>query len=207
MTLETAFDLPFWFEFAATVTGGLSGGMSAVRARYDIFGTVAIACITGMGGGIIRDILLQNYGLYAFQSPWFLLSCALAGVAVFYFGKLATYLDPIVDLLDNISVALWAIIGASKSLSAGLTVIPSVVLGTITSIGGGISRDVLMNRPPVAFQTGPNQQKAWGCIIVGKGRSCSCAPTHMPILWPSPVFTPAGVYWLRGWPYSAQMGA
>ena len=79
MTLETAFDLPFWFEFAATVTGGLSGGMSAVRARYDIFGTVAIACITGMGGGIIRDILLQNYGLYAFQSPWFLLSCALAG--------------------------------------------------------------------------------------------------------------------------------
>lgn len=94
MTLETAFDLPFWFEFAATVTGGLSGGMSAVRARYDIFGTVAIACITGMGGGIIRDILLQNYGLYAFQSPWFLLSCALAGVAVFYFGKLATYLTP-----------------------------------------------------------------------------------------------------------------
>ena len=55
MTLETAFDLPFWFEFAATVTGGLSGGMSAVRARYDIFGTVAIACITGMGGGIIEN--------------------------------------------------------------------------------------------------------------------------------------------------------
>lgn len=167
MTLETAFDLPFWFELAATLTGGLSGGMSAVRARYDIFGTVAIACITGMGGGIIRDVLLQNYGLYAFQSPWFLLSCALAGVVVFYFGKLATYLDPIVDLLDNISVALWAIIGASKSLSAGLGVIPSVVLGTITSIGGGISRDVLMNRQPVAFQTGPVYGSAAliGCIV------------------------------------------
>lgn len=165
--LETAFTLPFWFEFAATVTGGLSGGMSAVRARYDIFGTVAIACITGMGGGIIRDVLLQDYGLYAFQSPWFLLSCAMAGVVVFYFGKLATYLDPIVDLLDNISVALWAIIGASKSLSAGLGIIPSMVLGTITAIGGGISRDVLMNRSPVAFQTGPIYGSAAliGCII------------------------------------------
>ncbi|MEY8461585.1 TRIC cation channel family protein [Eggerthellaceae bacterium 24-137] len=165
--LETAFTLPFWFEFAATVTGGLSGGMSAVRARYDIFGTVAIACITGMGGGIIRDVLLQNYGLYAFQSPWFLLSCAVAGVVVFYFGKLATYLDPIVDLLDNISVALWAIIGASKSLSAGLGIIPSVVLGTITAIGGGISRDVLMNRSPVAFQAGPIYGSAAliGCIV------------------------------------------
>ncbi|WP_304426377.1 trimeric intracellular cation channel family protein [uncultured Adlercreutzia sp.] len=166
-TLETAFTLPFWFEFAATVTGGLSGGMSAVRARYDIFGTVAIACITGMGGGIIRDILLQDYGLYAFQSPWFLLSCAIAGIVVFYFGKLATYLDPIVDLLDNISVALWAIIGASKSLSAGLGIIPSVVLGTITAVGGGISRDVLMNRAPVAFQTGPVYGSAAliGCIV------------------------------------------
>ncbi|MEC4176795.1 trimeric intracellular cation channel family protein [Adlercreutzia sp. R7] len=170
MTLETAFTLPFWFEFAATVTGGLSGGMSAVRARYDIFGTVAIACMTGMGGGIIRDVLLQGYGeygLYAFQSPWFLLSCACAGVVVFYFGKLATYLDPIVDLLDNISVALWAIIGASKSLSAGLGVIPSVVLGTITAIGGGISRDVLMNRSPVAFQAGPIYGSAAliGCAV------------------------------------------
>ncbi len=165
--LETAFTLPFWFEFAATVTGGLSGGMSAARARYDIFGCVAIACITGMGGGIIRDVLLQEYGLYAFQSPWFLLSCAVAGVIVFYFGKLATYLDPIVDLLDNISVALWAIIGASKSLSAGLGIIPSVVLGTITALGGGISRDVLMNRAPVAFQTGPIYGSAAliGCIV------------------------------------------
>ena len=181
MVLETAFTLPFWFEFAATVTGGLSGGMSAVRARYDIFGCVAIACITGMGGGIIRDVLLQGYGefgLYAFQSPWFLLSCAIAGVVVFYFGKLATYLDPIVDLLDNISVALWAIIGASKSLSAGLTVIPSVVLGTITAIGGGISRDVLMNRAPVAFQTGPIYGSAAliGCAIYCPLKSAGIFP-------------------------------
>ena len=201
MTLETAFDLPFWFEFAATVTGGLSGGMSAVRARYDIFGTVAIACITGMGGGIIRDILLQNYGLYAFQSPWFLLSCALAGVAVFYFGKLATYLDPIVDLLDNISVALWAIIGASKSLSAGLTVIPSVVLGTITSIGGGISRDVLMNRPPVAFQTGPIYGSAAliGCMVYCPLKANGILPDTAGILCAGLIMVLRYLSLIMGW--------
>ena len=201
MTLETAFDLPFWFEFAATVTGGLSGGMSAVRARYDIFGTVAIACITGMGGGVIRDILLQNYGLYAFQSPWFLLSCALAGVAVFYFGKLATYLDPIVDLLDNISVALWAIIGASKSLSAGLTVIPSVVLGTITSIGGGISRDVLMNRPPVAFQTGPIYGSAAliGCMVYCPLKANGILPDTAGILCAGLIMVLRYLSLIMGW--------
>ena len=175
--------------------------MSAVRARYDIFGTVAIACITGMGGGIIRDILLQNYGLYAFQSPWFLLSCALAGVAVFYFGKLATYLDPIVDLLDNISVALWAIIGASKSLSAGLTVIPSVVLGTITSIGGGISRDVLMNRPPVAFQTGPIYGSAAliGCMVYCPLKANGILPDTAGILCAGLIMVLRYLSLIMGW--------
>ena len=67
--LETAFTLPFWFELAATITGGLSGGMSAVRARYDIFGCVAIACITGMGGGIYRDLLLHMHALYSNTGP------------------------------------------------------------------------------------------------------------------------------------------
>lgn len=153
--LEVAIAIPFWLELAATLTGGLSGAMSATRARFDIFGCVFIACITGMGGGITRDLLLQDYGIYAFQNPSLLLSCAVAGVIVFYFGKLATYLDPIVDLLDNLSVAMWAIIGVGKSLSAGLGVIPSIILGTITAIGGGVMRDVLMNRPPEAFQAGP----------------------------------------------------
>lgn len=161
------FELPFWLEFAATITGAISGGMSAVRARYDIFGTITIACVTGLGGGLIRDVLLQDYGIYAFQSPWLLISCAMAGVVVFYFGRLASYLDPAVELFDNISVALWAIIGASKSVSAGMGIIPSIVLGTITAIGGGITRDVLMNRSPVAFQTGTMYGSAAfiGCII------------------------------------------
>lgn len=136
MTLETAFDLPFWFEFAATVTGGLSGGMSAVRAAttssapWPSPASPAWAAASSATSCCRTTACTPSKALgFSFPAPW-------AGVAVFYFGKLATYLDPIVDLLDNISVALWAIIGASKSLSAGLTVIPSVVLGTITSIGG-----------------------------------------------------------------------
>ena len=111
----------FWLELAAALTGGLSGAMSAVRARYDIFGVACIAIITGLAGGIMRDLLMQNYGIYAFQKPTLIIACAGAGVVVFYFGKLATYLDPIVDLLDNLSVALWAVISVGKSLSAGST--------------------------------------------------------------------------------------
>lgn len=152
--LETVLPIPFWLEMAAALTGGLSGAMSAVRARYDMFGVACIAIITGLAGGIMRDLLLQDYGIYAFQKPTLIVACAVAGVIVFYFGKLATYLDPIVDLLDNLSVALWAVISVGKGIAAGLDIIPSVILGTITAVGGGILRDVCMNREPEAFQAG-----------------------------------------------------
>lgn len=150
--LEAVLPLPFWLELAATLTGGVSGAMSAVRARYDMFGVVCIALTVGLAGGIVRDLLLQDYGIYAFQNPSLILACAIAGVVVFYFGKLATYLDPLVDLLDNLSVGLWAVIGAGKALSAGLDIVPAVILGTVTAVGGGMLRDVIMNREPVVFQ-------------------------------------------------------
>lgn len=164
--LDVALTIPLWLEMAAALTGGLSGAMSAVRGRFDIFGVVCIAIMTGLAGGILRDILLQNYGIYAFQKPTLIIACAIAGVVVFYFGKLATYLDPIVDLLDNLSVALWAVISVSKSLSAGLDIIPSIILGTITAVGGGILRDIMMNREPEAFQAGALYGSAAliGCI-------------------------------------------
>ena len=152
--LEVVLTIPFWLELAAALTGGLSGAMSAVRARYDIFGVVCIALTAGLAGGIMRDLLMQNYGIFAFQKPELLLACAGAGVIVFYFGKLATYLDPVVALLDNLSVALWAVISVGKGLSAGLDVVPSIILGTVTAVGGGILRDVFMNREPEAFQAG-----------------------------------------------------
>ena len=174
---EPVLAVPFWLELAAALTGGISGAMSAVRARYDIFGTVCIACTCGLLGGVIRDVLLQNYGIYAFQKPTLILACAIAGVVVFYFGKLATYLDPIVDLLDNISVALWAVISVGKGLSAGLDIIPSIILGTVTAVGGGIMRDVFMNREPEAFQAGTLYGSA---ALVGATAFALMKQNHLP---------------------------
>ncbi|MEG0323270.1 MAG: trimeric intracellular cation channel family protein [Raoultibacter sp.] len=178
--LETVLPIPYWLELAAALTGGIAGAMSAVRARYDIFGTVCIACTCGLLGGIIRDVLLQNYGIYAFQKPTLILACAVAGVAVFYFGKLATYLDPIVDLLDNLSVALWAVISVGKGLTAGLDIVPSIILGTITAVGGGIMRDVFMNREPEAFQAGTLYGSA---ALVGSTAFALMKQNHLLVQW------------------------
>lgn len=152
--LESVLAIPFWIEFAGTITGALAGAIAGVRARYDIFGTTVLACVTGLGGGITRDILLQDYGIYAFQHPVLLLACAAAGGLVFYFHKLADAFDWIMDFLDNLSVGLWAVVSVGKGLSAGLGIIPSIILGTITAVGGGIVRDMLMAQRPIAFQAG-----------------------------------------------------
>ena len=151
---DTVLSIPFWFEFIAVVTGAISGAMHASRARYDLFGVVCLAVFTGVAGGILRDVLLQDYGIYAFQRPSLIVGCAAVGLFVFYFGKLVTYLDPLIDLLDNVSVACWAVIGAGKGLQAGLGVVPAIIMGTITAIGGGVIRDICMNRQPEVFRAG-----------------------------------------------------
>ena len=89
--LATALAVPLWFELLATIVYAISGSLSAVRARYDIFGTVCMAIVVGLLGGVLRDLLLQDYGIYAFQNPTLILACALTGVVVFYFGKITKY--------------------------------------------------------------------------------------------------------------------
>ena len=151
---DVVLTIPFWFELTATITGALSGSMSASRAQFDFFGTMVIATIMGLFGGVMRDIMLQNYGIYAFQKPELIVACVITAFIVFYFGRLVVYLDRVIDIIDGLSVGLWVIISAGKALSAGLGVVPAIILGTITAVGGGITRDVIMNRPVTAFQPG-----------------------------------------------------
>jgi uncharacterized membrane protein YeiH len=152
--LETVLYIPFWFELTATIVYAVSGAMSASRAQYDLLGTITMATIVGLFGGIMRDVLLQDYGIYAFQRPELMVACIVCGVVVFYFGRLTMYLDPVTEAVDTIGVGLWTVVGAGKALSAGLGIVPSVIMSLLTAVGGGIVRDVLMNKPIAVFQPG-----------------------------------------------------
>ena len=164
--VEAVINVPQWLEISAIMTGGISGAMFATRVKFDIFGTICIAMGCGFMGGIIRDLMLQNVGFYCFENSWLIVVSIISACIVFYFGRITSYLDPLVDLLDNISTALWAILGTGKALTCGLDIIPSVILGIITAIGGGICRDILIGRPPIVFQAGVLNGSAVlvGCI-------------------------------------------
>ena len=152
--MEAALTIPFWLELMATVTGALSGSIHAVKHNYDFFGVVCLACITGLSGGIVRDILLQNYGIYAFQHWELIAACMVSAVPVFFFARLLGKLDLPMDIMDTISIALYAVIGAGKGLTAGYGILPAAILGTITAVGGGCVRDLVLLRPPRIFISG-----------------------------------------------------
>ncbi|MBQ6452918.1 MAG: TRIC cation channel family protein [Coriobacteriales bacterium] len=152
--LEVVLAIPFWLELVATLTGAISGAMHGVEHGYDLFGVAALAIVTGLAGGIVRDILLLDYGIYAFQRPALILTCMGAALVVFFFCRLFERLDLAIDIVDTVSIALWAVIGAGKGLSAGYSILPATILGTITAVGGGCMRDILTMREPLIFKAG-----------------------------------------------------
>jgi len=151
---SSAITVPLRFEFAATFAGGLAGGLAAVRMKFDAVGVATIALVSGLGGGIMRDVLLQNQGIYALQRPALLLAALVGALIAFYFAGAARKARRAMYLIDAISLGLFAVAGADKALNSGLTFIPVVMLGAITSVGGGVIRDVLMDKVPQILRPG-----------------------------------------------------
>ena len=142
------------FEVTATAVGALSGALIAVRKRFDIIGVVTLAVVAGLGGGIIRDILLQKYGIAAFQHEYLLWTALIAALVGFFFADLVRSGRRLFLLVDALSLGLFAVIGADKGLIANIGVFAAIMLGAITSTGGGVLRDVLTGEVPNVLQPG-----------------------------------------------------
>lgn len=146
--------LPPWLEVAAIFAGALATAMFAVRKKLDLVGVVTLAVIGGLGGGIMRDLLLQDYGIYALQTPRALIA-ALAGAALgAFFYRAAQRLNSAIVVMDAISLALFCVIGTDKAIRADLFALSAILLGIVTAVGGGVLRDVLTDSTPAVMQRG-----------------------------------------------------
>jgi len=142
-------------DLGGTFTYAVNGGLTAVHAaRLDIVGIVTLAMVSGLGGGIIRDILLGALPPAAFSDWRHLAVAAAGGLAAFALScQLARLATPI-TLLDAAGRGLFAVTGASKALGLGLRAAPAVILGAVTGVGGGTLRDVLLGQIPSVLQRG-----------------------------------------------------
>jgi uncharacterized membrane protein YeiH len=144
---------PVW-ELLAVFAGALSGGLAAVRRKFDIVGVLTLSIVTGMGGGIIRDVLLQHYGIAAFHDNRYLFTALVAAAVVFFFSGMARGLRKPLLYVDAVSLGLFVVVGADKALRADLTILPAIMLGVITATGGSVVRDLLSDEVPVILQPG-----------------------------------------------------
>lgn len=145
--------VPAFIDYFAVVVGVVTGAMFACDRKLDIVGTTVCGLLTAYGGGILRDFLLQDEGVYFMSHPYLFLLCVALCFFVFYFRGLFRHLPSLIFLCDTLSVALYAVAGASKAFDCGSGVVMSVVLGAIVGVGGGAIRDSFVGEVPGIFKS------------------------------------------------------
>ena len=147
--------LYYWSDVSGVLLMGIIGGTLARQRGYDIVGFFFIAMFSALGGGMIRDVLINRGTVTAMSQPEYLyLAFAGALIARFFYFKGRTW-DYIQSHGDAVVSALWAATGTVKALTYGLPLIPCVMMGVFTATGGSMIRDISMGREPAVF--GDNQ--------------------------------------------------
>lgn len=147
----TALDLGFiLFDYAAVAVFGATGALAAARRKHDIVTFAFFAAVTGVGGGTLRDLLIDA-PVFWVARPGYLLMCLAAAVAVWLLGR-RTWRMGLLLWLDAIGMAAYGVVGAAKALSLGVHPISAVVMGVLTACFGGVIRDVLANEPSVLLR-------------------------------------------------------
>ena len=132
----------------------LSGGLAAVRHRLDLFGVLVLSCCAGLGGGVLRDVLIGAVPPVGISDGRLVATACAAGLVTFVLHPRMGRLRRAVLLLDAAGLGLFVVAGTLKALESGTSVLAAVVVGMITGIGGGVVRDMLTGQvPEVLAQT------------------------------------------------------
>jgi uncharacterized membrane protein YeiH len=130
----------------------VSGVLTAARSKLDLLGGLALAALTAIGGGTLRDVLLNRHPIFWIRDARYLQVIIAAAVITMVY--IAYYPSPGHALLiaDGLGLALFAISGAQIAEAAGLSAVIVVLMGTMTGTAGGMLRDVMTARVPLIFQ-------------------------------------------------------
>lgn len=156
----------------------LSGCLVALRRSMDIVGVLTLALVTGFGGGVVRDVLIADLPPQLVRSEGLLLVPLAAGLTALAMPRLLVWLRQPVLLLDAVGLGLFATVGASRAMDAGLGVASTVLVGTISAVGGGLFRDLLADQVPQILAAGSRLYAipaALGALIVAVGPETSLA--------------------------------
>ncbi|WEN41923.1 hypothetical protein CKCBHOJB_01504 [Thauera sp. GDN1] len=153
-------------EVGGTLAFAMSGLLEAIRKRMDIVGVFSVAFVSAFGGGTVRDVLLDRRPLFWVQNVEYVwLVIALALTAPLWLKTFRHRLtESAMEFADACGLGLFAISGASIATAAGMPPLVAVLMGAITAVFGGVSRDVLCNQIPKVYQ---DHRPYTLCAVVG----------------------------------------
>lgn len=138
-------------DVAAVFANAILGGAVARRLNLDPVGFAVLGVVSGLGGGLLRDTLLQAGLPVALSHPAYLPAALLGAAVAFVLRLRGRWTHRVLLLADVLGLGAWAATGTAKALSLQLGMLPAVMLGVVTAVGGGMIRDLVVGRVPMVF--------------------------------------------------------
>jgi len=136
----------------AITAEAMTGALSAGRRGMDWFGVVLIACVTALGGGSVRDVLLGHYPLTWVKHPEYLVLTSCAALLTIFIAPMMRRLRSMFLVLDALGLVAFTLIGCMTALEMGQGMLVASISGVITGVFGGILRDIFCNDIPLVFR-------------------------------------------------------
>ena len=158
-------------DYVGTFAFAISGIRLASAKQFDWFGAYVVGLVTAVGGGTLRDIMLNTIPFWMTQASYMIVS-GLALLFVIAFRKYVIRLNNTFFIFDAIGLGLFMVVGLAKSLEFGFPIWVAIVMGTITGAFGGMLRDILINEEPLIFRKDIYALACvfgglvyWGCLL------------------------------------------
>src|ERR1700692_3361461 len=171
-------------DLAGTAVFAAEGAITAMQSGLDLLGVMVLSFVVALGGGVIRDLLIGATPPNAVRDWRYPALAFLTGLLTFIFHAEARNLSaPLLMALDAAGLALFAVAGAQKALSYGIGSFISTLMGTITGVGGGVVRDILLARVPMVLVADIYASAAFvGGVVSVAGRRFGLSPMAAALL-------------------------
>ena len=157
-------ELIYVLDILGTFAFAISGALVASDKKFDLFGVIIIAFVTAVGGGMLRDVLIDAHPINWIGDLNYLWTILIAVVLTFLFKSKIAFLSKTLFLFDTIGLSVFTLLGLQKGLSFNLHPIIAIIMGMISAVFGGVLRDVLTNKVPLIFE---KEIYASACLVGG----------------------------------------
>lgn len=149
--LERMIDFITFCDYSGTFAFAISGIRLASAKKFDWFGAYVVGAVTAVGGGTLRDILLNMTPFWMTQASYLIIS-GLALLFVLLFRRYTIRLNNTFFIFDAVGLGLFAVVGIAKTIECGFPFWTAIIMGTVTGAFGGMMRDILINEDPLIFR-------------------------------------------------------